>query len=723
MAVSKKFRWTDENGETLEVEFGADGENVDVNGKALPGIISKLQTTTDKSLKYMGLCDSSKSINDYNTDDAFGIWQIGAGSTPADMPIARAANENVLLIISKAYGNGTHCKQELIYTARNIILNRTYGSAWNTWQFGATTTPNAKNGDKFVTFNAGSKGELAESEYSPDMFLRSDEENTSGAFKGLTVQCPATTSEDAAYKFTSGAYYDARTATNISWTPMVAAEYQGGVCQFVNKVECNPYWIRSTDNILLPDVFNNVAYYTSDETKFNFRIVIIAEIPNDTNTRTIISLFNGNTVVQRREAYGLRIVSKCGANGNNQVTSNFINITGLMAIAVEGSNSNGTITLSAMPISNDFSSYAMPTSTTVQLSSPAYIGKANPDGNFINNYSGNALNIYSMYIETASGTSNLSDAPVTETSSNTVATNIAVSMQKMLSLNSDNVASVRYVNNITDVISREIDNIRPPYFAVCDTACETTEKVISVPEITELYDGLRVTVHFTNGLKVDSNTLTVNSFNTYPILINSTDDMYSLCKNFEAGYTCDLIYYNEAFTMLVVGYADTAYVAMNAYCDNNGNSIEQTYAPLVSPSFTGMPTAPTAAAGTRTTQVATTAFVQNAINTVNSRIAAIGSVVDYADITIKVTKTALSGGQTNFKVTSATGVWAISATAVTTGFDTHSKDDEFDGCMGVNISVNTNKSVTITLDNTNMPTCDIDVSAGGSFTKRVYYNK
>lgn len=40
-----------------------------------------------------------------------------------------------------------------------------------------------------------------------------------------------------------------------------------------------------------------------------------------------------------------------------------------------------------------------------------------------------------------------------------------------------------------------------------------------------------------------------------------------------------------------------------------------TKAPLASPSFTGTPTAPTASAGTNTTQIATTAFVQSAAYT------------------------------------------------------------------------------------------------------------
>lgn len=41
------------------------------------------------------------------------------------------------------------------------------------------------------------------------------------------------------------------------------------------------------------------------------------------------------------------------------------------------------------------------------------------------------------------------------------------------------------------------------------------------------------------------------------------------------------------------------------------------YAPLASPALTGTPTAPTATAGTNTTQIATTAFVQNAVNSLS----------------------------------------------------------------------------------------------------------
>ena len=44
------------------------------------------------------------------------------------------------------------------------------------------------------------------------------------------------------------------------------------------------------------------------------------------------------------------------------------------------------------------------------------------------------------------------------------------------------------------------------------------------------------------------------------------------------------------------------------------NTALNTKAPIASPAFTGTPTAPTASSGTSSTQVATTAFVQNAIS-------------------------------------------------------------------------------------------------------------
>lgn len=52
------------------------------------------------------------------------------------------------------------------------------------------------------------------------------------------------------------------------------------------------------------------------------------------------------------------------------------------------------------------------------------------------------------------------------------------------------------------------------------------------------------------------------------------------------------------------------------------NTALNTKAPIASPALTGTPTAPTAASGTNTTQVATTAFVQNAVSGLASTLTA-----------------------------------------------------------------------------------------------------
>ena len=57
----------------------------------------------------------------------------------------------------------------------------------------------------------------------------------------------------------------------------------------------------------------------------------------------------------------------------------------------------------------------------------------------------------------------------------------------------------------------------------------------------------------------------------------------------------------------------TSIANIQAGKDVDGNAIKTTYAKLASPALTGTPTAPTAAVGTNTTQIATTAFVQNAL--------------------------------------------------------------------------------------------------------------
>ena len=72
------------------------------------------------------------------------------------------------------------------------------------------------------------------------------------------------------------------------------------------------------------------------------------------------------------------------------------------------------------------------------------------------------------------------------------------------------------------------------------------------------------------------------------------------------------------------------------FVKGDGSLDSTAYAPLASPALTGTPTAPTAAAGTNTTQIATTAFVQNAL----SNMGAGGS--EMVDVTITGTTSSAS---------------------------------------------------------------------------------
>jgi hypothetical protein len=99
------------------------------------------------------------------------------------------------------------------------------------------------------------------------------------------------------------------------------------------------------------------------------------------------------------------------------------------------------------------------------------------------------------------------------------------------------------------------------------------------------------------------------------------------------------------------GMDDTLYIGFGDDGGGNATSIKSvaglgllnSYAPLASPAFTGVPTGPTAAGGTSNTQLATTAFVQAAVTS--------GSVAD--------------GDKGDIVVTGSGGIWNIEAGAVT----------------------------------------------------------
>jgi hypothetical protein len=108
-----------------------------------------------------------------------------------------------------------------------------------------------------------------------------------------------------------------------------------------------------------------------------------------------------------------------------------------------------------------------------------------------------------------------------------------------------------------------------------------------------------------------------------------------------------------------IGYVDGVTSAIQTQLDSKlaTATAASTYAPLASPALTGVPTAPTAAANTNTTQVATTAYVQTEINdliasapgaldTLNELASALGNDASFSTTVTNnlATKLPLAGG-------------------------------------------------------------------------------
>ena len=93
------------------------------------------------------------------------------------------------------------------------------------------------------------------------------------------------------------------------------------------------------------------------------------------------------------------------------------------------------------------------------------------------------------------------------------------------------------------------------------------------------------------------------------------------------------------------------------------------YAPLASPALTGTPTAPTATAGTSSTQLATTAFVTGGISTLSSTVAATYVSASDANLNFALKSTNITAGTglTGGGTLAAGRTLALANTAVTAG--------------------------------------------------------
>ena len=172
--------------------------------------------------------------------------------------------------------------------------------------------------------------------------------------------------------------------------------------------------------------------------------------------------------------------------------------------------------------------------------------------------------------------------------------------------NNMDAATKKYVDDSILAAPAQVSKL---YTATCPTAAATTAKVATLDDSTgfSLTAGVRVAVTFTYGNTATTPTLNVSSSGAKTIAIPSSATAFTT----GSGTT-----YNTwgAYETVVFTYTGTYWTH-----DTSGRLGYLAYSGLeskantASPTFTGTPTAPTATAGTNTTQIATTGFVQTAL--------------------------------------------------------------------------------------------------------------
>jgi hypothetical protein len=117
----------------------------------------------------------------------------------------------------------------------------------------------------------------------------------------------------------------------------------------------------------------------------------------------------------------------------------------------------------------------------------------------------------------------------------------------------------------------------------------------------------------TNRTNIATNTTAITA-NTSAINTNTT----AIAAEATTARAAELVLTNNVNSNTASITSNTSAIAANTASILTNTSDIALKAPIISPTFTGTPTAPTAAAGISTTQLATTAFVNNATSNINS---------------------------------------------------------------------------------------------------------
>ena len=167
-------------------------------------------------------------------------------------------------------------------------------------------------------------------------------------------------------------------------------------------------------------------------------------------------------------------------------------------------------------------------------------------------------------------------------------------------------------NNLGDLVEQAITGA---------TDLNVTAADVTLTALNGVVDQARSAVLIVTGTAGVTRVITIPNANKAYTVKNRSDATVQIKT--ASGTAFDVPTLSEAYV-----YCDGANVITGRVITDGANAITSLASPFNSPAFTGTPTAPTASLGTSTTQIATTAFVQAALQAVYP----VGSVYINADV-------------------------------------------------------------------------------------------
>ena len=237
-------------------------------------------------------------------------------------------------------------------------------------------------------------------------------------------------------------------------------------------------------------------------------------------------------------------------------------------------------------------------------------------------------------------TTNTLSASITTLSTAVDATEASiVSLDSRVSATESDIATaetnITTLNNITTATDSSVDGLESRTTALETSVLALETEVGGVGAVTSRVDSAEADINTLEATTVSLDTRLDNHDTTITSLQTSTGTLETAMDAAEGRLNtaeADIVALETkattgethiAATTNVHGIADTAALATKSYADNAKTDAITTSATAIalkadiaSPALTGTPTAPTATVGTDTTQIATTAFVQDAIESV-----------------------------------------------------------------------------------------------------------